>query len=65
MGKQNPRKYSSQDRQNQEERQKPEKKACFIRQKLQGYLEDFQKHFVLVPADKVSNNVLIVCKNIT
>ena len=26
------------------------------------YLEDFQKRFVLVPADKTSNNVLIVCK---
>ena len=26
------------------------------------YLEDFQKCFVLVPADKASNNVLIVCK---
>ena len=26
------------------------------------YLEYFQKHFVLVPADKASNNVLVVCK---
>ena len=26
------------------------------------YLEEFQKHFVLVPADKASNNVLVVCK---
>ena len=29
------------------------------------YWEYFQKHFVLVPADKASNNVLVVCKNIT
>ena len=28
----------------------------------QNYLEYFQKHFVLVPTDKASNNVLIVCK---
>ena len=26
------------------------------------YLEDFQKRFVLVPADKASNNILVVCK---
>ena len=26
------------------------------------YLEDFHKHFLLVPADKASNNILVVCK---
>jgi predicted RNA-binding protein associated with RNAse of E/G family len=28
-----------------------------------NYLEYFQKHFVLVPADKANNNILVVCKN--
>ena len=28
------------------------------------YLEDFHKHFVLVLADKASNNILVVCKKL-
>ena len=30
--------------------------------KCKAYLENFHKSFVLVPADKASNNILIVCK---
>ena len=26
------------------------------------YLEEFHRRFVLVPADKASNNILVVCK---
>ena len=34
-----------------------------LREKIHlDYLKEFQKHFVLVPADKAKNNVLIVCK---
>ncbi len=29
-----------------------------------NYLHEFQKQFVMVPADKASNNIIIVCKNI-
>ena len=28
-----------------------------------NYLKDFQQKFVLVPADKAANNVIVVCKN--
>ena len=27
-----------------------------------NYLHDFQRQFVLVPADKAANNVIVVCK---
>ena len=27
------------------------------------YLREFQEHYVLVPAEKAGNNVLIVCRN--
>ena len=27
-----------------------------------NYLHDFQRQFVLVPADKAANNVILVCK---
>ena len=40
----------------------PRKKHILSDENCKNYLEDFQKHFVLVPADKASNNVLIVCK---
>ena len=30
---------------------------------VKSYLENFQKEFVLVPTDKASNNISIVCKN--
>ena len=34
-----------------------------LREKIHlDYLKEFQNHFVLVPADKAKNNVLIVCK---
>ena len=26
------------------------------------FLREFQKHYVLVPADKASNNIIVVCK---
>ena len=38
------------------------KKHVLSEKTCKNYLEDFQKHFVLVPADKASNNILIVCK---
>ena len=28
------------------------------------FLRDFQKHYILVPADKASNNIIVMCKNI-
>ena len=40
----------------------PTKKYLLSNKNCREYLENFQKHFVLVPADKTSNNVLIVCK---
>ena len=43
-------------------RKNPRKKHVLSDKKCKEYLEDFQKRFVLVPADKASNNVLIVCK---
>ena len=34
-----------------------------LREKVhQEYLKEFQEHFVLVPANKAKNNVLVVCK---
>ena len=33
------------------------------RKDVKFYLENFQKDFVLVPTDKASNNISIVCKN--
>ena len=40
----------------------PRKKHILLDETCKNYIENFQKHFVLVPADKASNNVLIVCK---
>ena len=40
----------------------PRKKHVLSDETCKKYLEDFQKQFVLVPADKASNNILIVCK---
>ena len=40
----------------------PCKKHVLSDETCKNYLEDFQKQFVLVPADKASNNILIVCK---
>ena len=41
----------------------PRKKHVLSDQECKEYL-DFQKRFVLVPADKARNNVVIVCKKI-
>ena len=41
---------------------RPRKRNVLSDKHCKEYLEDFQKCFVLVPADKASNNVLIVCK---
>ena len=38
------------------------RKKILERKDVQEYLENFQKNFVLVPTDKASNNILIVCK---
>ena len=43
----------------------PRKKHVLSDETCKNYLKDFQKQFVLVPADKASNNILIVAKNIT
>ena len=40
----------------------PRRKNVLSDKHCKEYLEDFQKRFVLVTADKASNNVLIVCK---
>ena len=40
----------------------PRKKKILADSKHTNYLKDFREHYVLVPADKASNNVLIVCK---
>ena len=40
----------------------PRKRQILSDRECQQYLADFQTRFVLVPADKASNNVLIVCK---
>ena len=40
----------------------PRKRQVLSDSECQEYLADFQTRFVLVPADKASNNVLIVCK---
>ena len=32
------------------------------RKDVQTYLKNLQKHFVLVPIDKASNNIAIICK---
>ena len=40
----------------------PRKKKILADSKHTNYLKDFHEHYVLVPADKASNNVLIVCK---
>lgn len=37
------------------------KKHVLSDKKCKDYMEEFQKHFVLVPADKASKNILIVC----
>ena len=42
----------------------PRKRNVLSDKHCKEYLEDFQKCFVLVPADKASNNALIVCKKI-
>ena len=42
----------------------PRKRQVLSDSECQEYLADFQTRFVLVPADKASNNVLIVCKKI-
>ena len=43
-------------------RKNPRQRQVLSDKECLEYLADFQKHFVLVPADKESNNVLIVCK---
>ena len=40
----------------------PRKRQVLSDSECQEYLVDFQTRFVLVPADKASNNVPIVCK---
>ena len=37
------------------------KKHVLSDKKCNDYMEEFQKHFVLVPSDKASKNILIVC----
>ena len=39
----------------------PKKRQVLSDSECQEYLTDFQTRFVLVPADKANNNVLIVC----
>ena len=41
--------------------QKKKKKGIFNDRTCKDYLENFQKSFVLVPADKTSNSILIFC----
>ena len=39
------------------------KRKCLYRQQAcLDFLRDFQKHYVLVPADKASNNIVVMCK---
>ena len=38
------------------------KKQVLLDTKHREYLEDFHKQYVLVPADKAANNVIVVCK---
>ena len=40
----------------------PRKKHVLSDKTCKRYLEDFHKCYVLVPADKAGNNVLVVCK---
>ena len=40
----------------------PRKRHVLSDRTCKDYLENFQKSFVLVPADKASNNILIVCR---
>ena len=44
-------------------RKNPRKRQVLSDSECQEYFADFQTRFVLVPADKASSNVLIVCKN--
>ena len=39
-----------------------QRKQILKDQTVLGYLEELQKHFVLVPIDKASNNIAVICK---
>ena len=40
----------------------PRKRYVLSNRTCKDYLENFKKSFVLVPADKASNTILIVCR---